>query len=329
MKSPEELLSVVRALGQRLVRARPVELVVGNVFRRVLHMIREEYYMIVMGAHELAVEEGRAQKLDMPETSETSFDPKKNVFPSREVGNYDLALAASKCYEPSEGWNLAPEVAGAISEMIRELENVREPISKQAPDHIHAEDVVLVYGHSRTVGEFLISAKRKRDFKVIVAEAAPECSGRQMATFLSQNDIPTTFIPDSAIFALMPSVKKVLLGTHAVMANGGLMSTAGSHLLAQAAKHHAVPVLCVTPLYKLCPLFPYNRDSFIDLKSPGPTSSYAQLGGYENVQVVSPSIDYVPPELVSILVTDTGGHQPSYVYRLLAESYDIYAEDEL
>jgi len=31
--------------------------------------------------------------------------------------------------------------------------------------------------------------------------------------------------------------------------------------------------------------------------------------------------DYVPPELVSLLVTDIGGHIPSYVYRLLAEYY--------
>jgi translation initiation factor eIF-2B subunit beta len=31
--------------------------------------------------------------------------------------------------------------------------------------------------------------------------------------------------------------------------------------------------------------------------------------------------DYVAPELVSLFVTDTGGYQGSYVYRLLAEYY--------
>jgi translation initiation factor eIF-2B subunit beta len=31
--------------------------------------------------------------------------------------------------------------------------------------------------------------------------------------------------------------------------------------------------------------------------------------------------DYVPPELISLFVTDTGGYTPSYVYRLLAEYY--------
>jgi translation initiation factor eIF-2B subunit beta len=37
----------------------------------------------------------------------------------------------------------------------------------------------------------------------------------------------------------------------------------------------------------------------------------------------------VPPDLVSLFVTNTGGHQPSYIYRLLSEMYDINAEEEL
>ncbi len=113
------------------------------------------------------------------------------------------------------------------------------------------------------------------------------------------------------------------------MANGGLLSLPGSHLVAEAAKYHSVPVICVTGLYKLCPLFPYNLDAFIELKSPGLASSYADLGGFDNVQVVSPSVDYIPSDLLNLFVTDTGGHQPSYVYRLLAEAYDVNAEEEL
>ncbi len=42
-------------------------------------------------------------------------------------------------------------------------------------------------------------------------------------------------------------------------------------------------------------------------------------GGH--AQVLNPVLDYVPPELVSLFVTDTGGYTPSYVYRLLTEYY--------
>lgn len=39
------------------------------------------------------------------------------------------------------------------------------------------------------------------------------------------------------------------------------------------------------------------------------------------LHVHAPRVDYVPPELIALFVTDTGGYTPSYVYRLLAEYY--------
>lgn len=40
----------------------------------------------------------------------------------------------------------------------------------------------------------------------------------------------------------MSRVNKVIIGTHTVMANGGLRSISGSHIVALAAKHYSVPV---------------------------------------------------------------------------------------
>lgn len=42
---------------------------------------------------------------------------------------------------------------------------------------------------------------------------------------------------------MMARTNKVILGTHAVLANGGLIAFTGSHAVALAAKHHAV---CLT-----------------------------------------------------------------------------------
>ena len=46
---------------------------------------------------------------------------------------------------------------------------------------------------------------------------------------------------------------KVLLPTHAVMADGGVLTPSGGHVIALAARELSVPVVCVTGLYKLCP----------------------------------------------------------------------------
>jgi translation initiation factor eIF-2B subunit beta len=34
-----------------------------------------------------------------------------------------------------------------------------------------------------------------------------------------------------------------------------------------------------------------------------------------------PAVDYIDPECIDLLITDTGGYTPSYIYRLLAEYY--------
>lgn len=64
-----------------------------------------------------------------------------------------------------------------------------------------------------------------------------------MAADLAEARISTTLIPDSAIFAMMARVNKVIIGTHSVMANGGLKAVCGTHTLALAAKHYSVPVM--------------------------------------------------------------------------------------
>ena len=58
---------------------------------------------------------------------------------------------------------------------------------------------------------------------------------------LAAAGISTTLMADASVFAMMARVNKVIIGAHAMMANGGAIATAGSHLLALAAQvGHAV-----------------------------------------------------------------------------------------
>lgn len=60
------------------------------------------------------------------------------------------------------------------------------------------------------------------------------------------------------------------------MANGGLIATAGCHLLALAAQHASVPLVVCAGLYKLTPLFPSGPESFTVLLSPQPMLRYVE-----------------------------------------------------
>ncbi len=63
-----------------------------------------------------------------------------------------------------------------------------------------------------------------------------------MVDRLAKSKIQTRLIADSAIFAVMGRVNKVIIGTHTVMANGGLRAVCGTHAVALAAKHFSVSV---------------------------------------------------------------------------------------
>lgn len=216
--------------------------------------------------------------------------------------------------------DLKDSIVGTTTEFMEELQGVGAAIAGQALDHLHAKEIVLTYGKSRTVLEFLKFAASKRIFEVVVVEASPGNEGQEMANSLAAAGVETCLIPDSAIFAIMARVNKVIVGTHAVMANGGLISVSGSHMLAQAAKHFNVPFVVCTGLYKLSPLYAHDQDSFNELKSPAQVLPYPDAQRYD-AAVKNPAWDYVPPELVSLYITNLGAYSPTYIYRLLAEYY--------
>lgn len=181
----------------------------------------------------------------------------------------------------------------------------------------------MTYGRARTVESFLLEAARKRQFQVVVVEAAPGYTGRDMAMRLAQAGIDTTLIPDAAIAAMMGRVNKVIVGTHAVMADGGLLATAGTRMLAQSAKNASVPLLVCCGLYKLSPRFASDTDLLQDMHSPAeilpfegctppnpllpPPLMLPRVADFQGAElhVENPTWDVVPPELISLFITNT------------------------
>ena len=50
----------------------------------------------------------------------------------------------------------------------------------------------------------------------------------------------------------------MLVGAHALLANGGVMAAVGARLVALSAQRHAVPFVVLAGLHKLSPLFPHD-----------------------------------------------------------------------
>jgi len=93
---------------------------------------------------------------------------------------------------------------------------------------------------------------------------------------------------------MMSRVNKVLIGTHSVMADGGLKAACGTHTLALAAKHYSVPVkINLFILFKCLEIIYINgfpRFFSISLLCALPSSNCAQNPFVHRIKMDSTSL---------------------------------------
>lgn len=344
-RSPAQLLALLRGLGREMDAAGGFrEPAISNVVRRILAAVREE---VLSGGTTRVDDRSSLESMlwALPQHVKThsrgcsSESQDRHHSRSESIGSVGDILEQQAMGAKGSESNLPPifflpprpdlkqSIMEVIQEITSDLEDLHKTINEQATNHIHSGEVILTYGKSDTVIEFLrAAADKKLRFTVIVCESAPHYEGHNMARILAEptetgNSIDVCVIPDSAIVAMMARVNKVLLPAHAVLANGGLVASSGCNLVTLAAAENAVPVVCLTGMFKLTPLFPHEgQDTLNDLLSPGSVVDYASQQD-QHVDYVNPLYDYIRPEHINLYVTNVGSFQPSYIYRLLSEYY--------
>lgn len=295
----EQLIADVKQMGQLLRQADPSETVPFNMVLRSLKIIRDECYRLSQGLSE------------MPDT-DPGVEIMHSISPDEET-NYD------KVYP-----ELRHGIKSFFEEWFEEMELSADNIAEEGLKHVCNDEVILTLGYSRTVLSFLKKAATARTFQVIVSEGAPFCHGHDMAVLLARSNIRTTVIPDSAIFSVLSRVTKVIIGTHSVTANGGLKGVSGAYGLALAAKHHSVPLIVLAAMFKYTPeyLVSHDQSAFNKIACPAKVLPLHRRDLVNRVDVMNPVFDYVPPELITVLIAgEKEGHAPSYVYHKLSTLY--------
>ena len=352
-RSPAQLLALLRGLGREMEMAGGFrEPAIGNVVRRILAAVREEVLnggtartedrsslesMLwalpqhvkthTRGAGSMSLQNASQDSQDRHHGRSESIGSVGDILEEQAMGASETNFSLPPIFYKAPRGDLKQSIMEVIQEITSDLEDLHKTINEQATNHIHSGEVILTYGKSDTVIEFLrAAADKKLRFTVIVCESAPHYEGNDMARALAEpteagNTMDVCVIPDSAIVAMMARVNKVLLPAHAVLANGGLVASSGCNLVTLAAAENAVPVVCLTGMFKLTPLFPHEgQDTLNDLLSPGSVVDYAMQQD-QQVDFVNPLYDYIRPEHINLYVTNVGSFQPSYIYRLLSEYY--------
>ncbi|KAF7778546.1 hypothetical protein Agabi119p4_2891 [Agaricus bisporus var. burnettii] len=314
----EQLVDIIKSVGHKLIEAQPKGQSVGNTVLKVLHHFREEYQTATQGLESDAAKGqfsiAKFVLLGRPRKQFTAAPKSENRGTLKENDPDDPDSFAK---------GLKPVLMEALQDVLDELETVYDNVSKNAKDHIHSDEIVLTLGMSKTVEAFLKSAAHHSNFTVIVAETAPSYEGRAMSKSLASAGISTFLVPDSSIFALMSRVNKIILGTHAILANGGMFAISGSQIAATAARAHSTPVVVCAGQFKITPRWNlYHEYGALDFGDPNEVLGFEEGQLVDKVDVVNPYFDYVRPELIDAYITNDGDHPPTSIYRLLKEAYD-------
>ncbi|GFT06738.1 translation initiation factor eIF-2B subunit beta [Nephila pilipes] len=296
-ETAKDLMQIIRNIGKKLTEPHYVHTVVGNMVRRTLKIIRDEYSVALCGKNE---------EFDIQESLQ------KMVIAQQQELDYTERIDSLK-----------KSISANLRELMEECERSPEAIAIQAEEHIHSDEVIMTFGYSRTVETFLKSAAKKRNCEVFVVEGSPRLRVHDLAKHLAEAGIRTTLIQSAAIFPVMSRVNKVIVGTHCIMGNGGLKAVCGVHALALAAEHHSVPFIVLAPLFKLTPQYVSSSDQegFNYMLPPEDLIPYEDRELLKAVEIINPAFDYVPPENITLIIFNVGANAPSYVYRPLSELY--------
>ncbi|XP_045541077.1 translation initiation factor eIF-2B subunit beta isoform X2 [Papilio machaon] len=198
-----------------------------------------------------------------------------------------LVLAPHSRAAPADTKDLIEPVRDFIAELRGELDSSTQSVCGQAREHVHADELVLTYGASRLVERFLRAAAPRR-YRLLLAESSDVKQSHAMAARLSAAGVNVTLVSAAAVTALMSRVNKVL---------------------------------ALAPLYKLSPLHACEQHHFNVPDSAHSALPY-QSSESATARVVAPRYDFIPPNHITLFITNLGGSSPSYIYRLLSELYD-------
>uniref|UniRef100_A0A182SPD8 Translation initiation factor eIF2B subunit delta n=1 Tax=Anopheles maculatus TaxID=74869 RepID=A0A182SPD8_9DIPT len=206
-----------------------------------------------------------------------------------------------------------------IESYIRDqIEKAEEAICSSVQDKICNGDVILTYGCSSLIKHILEEAiRRQKTFRVIIVNARPRQDENAMLEELVQLGVRCMCVLINAVSYVMPEVTKVLLGAHALLANGSVMSRVGTAQIALVAKSYNVPVLVCCETHKFTErvqtdAFVYNEignpnDLVLAPRTRDNAEAKPMLADWETITsltILNLHYDVTPPELVTAVVTE-------------------------
>ena len=178
---------------------------------------------------------------------------------------------------------------------------------------------VLVHGFSTTVFYSLREIKRSGvNINVLITNCSPEHSGYKMRDALQEEDIKCDIILDLSVAYYMNNIDCVVVGSNAIVENGGVINRIGTYSLAIIAKNFKKPFYVLSERLKFLKLYPLDQNDIPFNKKIDEDREEKQVSQSSSIQNPIDRIgeficDYTPPEFISLVFTDNGIFTPSSI----------------
>lgn len=190
-------------------------------------------------------------------------------------------------------------------------ENSKNNISKFFKGSMRNGMTLLVHGFSTTVFYAIRECKRSGiNLNVLISDCSPEHSGNLMKNALRDEGIKCDVILDLSIGYHMNNVDCVIVGSNAIVENGGVINRIGTYTLALVAKNFKKPFYVLSETLKFLKLYPLDQND-IPFNNKSLNSNNDENNNNDNHKEYI--CDYTPPEFISLVFTDTGIFTPSSI----------------
>ena len=211
------------------------------------------------------------------------------------------------------------KIASSVSQQfLKNLEDSNEKIAEIGAKRIKNNSVILTHCHSSSVTHLLKRAKRDgKSFEVICTETRPVFQGRLTAKEMSELDVKTTLIVDSAARFFMNQVDLVIIGADAITSQGNVINKIGTSMIALVAHEARTPFYVVSELLKFDPATMYGDYEKIEERSPKEIWEEPP----KNITIRNPAFDVTRRDFIHGIICEEGIISPHSIIEVIHRKY--------
>ena len=246
---------------------------------------------------------------------------RKILFETRPTA-VNLTWGLEKIMNVAKSGNSVDEIKELVinesKKMADEDIEINKTMGKNGSELFNDNDTIMTHcnagalatvAYGTALGVIRATKESGKNVKVIATETRPVQQGSRLTAFeLKHDGFDVSLIPDTAVGYSMANglVDKVVVGADRIVKTGHVFNKIGTYQVATMAKQHGVPFYVAAPLSTF-DLKNDVKNIIIEMRNGSEVTGIGdKKTAPDDIDVINPSFDMTPPELISGIITEKG-----------------------